>query len=185
MSSRFSPVDTTVTPLFLPHRLIQRTSVVTLSVAGILKEVLTVILASVIFEDRLTPVNITGLCIAIAGIAAYNYIKYKSLKLQQQEAEAQAGREVPSGLRTTNAAFTGHPDDSVDYPSKKGTDGHDDEAYRPVVGEASDDDESDVDEERIIFSASRSRGSADHPLASAGAITASDRSGPPKVKVAP
>lgn len=59
--------------------LIQRTSVVTLSVAGILKEILTVLIASSIFDDRLTPVNITGLCIAISGIAAYNYIKYKGL----------------------------------------------------------------------------------------------------------
>lgn len=59
----------------------------TLSVAGILKEVLTVILASVIFDDRLTPVNITGLCIAIGGIAAYNYIKYRSLKRKEQREE--------------------------------------------------------------------------------------------------
>lgn len=37
------------------------------------------LIASSIFDDRLTPVNITGLCIAISGIAAYNYIKYKGL----------------------------------------------------------------------------------------------------------
>lgn len=52
----------------------------TLSVAGILKEVLTVIVASIVFDDRLTPVNITGLCIAVSGIAAYNWIKYRSLR---------------------------------------------------------------------------------------------------------
>ncbi|SPO39590.1 related to YMD8 - putative nucleotide sugar transporter [Pseudozyma flocculosa] len=57
--------------------LIQRTSVVTLSVAGIFKEVLTIMIASTIFGDELTPINITGLCIALVGIGLYNYLKYR------------------------------------------------------------------------------------------------------------
>ncbi|KAK0550325.1 hypothetical protein OC846_003710 [Tilletia horrida] len=57
--------------------LIQRTSVVTLSVAGIFKEVSTIILASTIFGDELTPINVTGLCITILGIALYNWLKYQ------------------------------------------------------------------------------------------------------------
>ncbi|KAL9934898.1 hypothetical protein V8E36_005974 [Tilletia maclaganii] len=57
--------------------LIQRTSVVTLSVAGIFKEVSTIILASTIFGDELTPINVTGLCITILGIALYNWLKYR------------------------------------------------------------------------------------------------------------
>lgn len=61
------------------YALIQRTSVVTLSVAGIFKEVLTVIIASSIFDDKLTPVNVTGLCVALLGIGAYNWIKWKGL----------------------------------------------------------------------------------------------------------
>ena len=59
--------------------LIQRTSVVTLSVAGIFKEVLTVIVASAIFGDELTPINITGLCITIFGIALYNWLRFRTL----------------------------------------------------------------------------------------------------------
>lgn len=57
--------------------LIKRTSVVTLSVAGIFKEVLTIALASIVFGDELTPINITGLCITLLGISMYNYLKYR------------------------------------------------------------------------------------------------------------
>lgn len=57
--------------------LIKRTSVVTLSVAGIFKEVLTIALASSVFGDELTPINVTGLCITILGIALYNFLKYR------------------------------------------------------------------------------------------------------------
>lgn len=57
--------------------LIKRTSVVTLSVAGIFKEVLTIALASSVFGDELTPINITGLCITLFGIGLYNYLKYR------------------------------------------------------------------------------------------------------------
>ncbi|KAK4056941.1 hypothetical protein OIO90_001841 [Microbotryomycetes sp. JL221] len=53
-----------------------RTSVVTLSVAGIFKEVGTIFLSTFIFHDQLTPINISGLVITILGIAMYNYLKY-------------------------------------------------------------------------------------------------------------
>lgn len=57
--------------------LIKRTSVVTLSVAGIFKEVLTIALASSVFGDELTPINVTGLCITLLGIGMYNLLKYR------------------------------------------------------------------------------------------------------------
>lgn len=47
--------------------LIQRTSVVTLSVAGIFKEVVVIFLSTVLFHDELTPINISGLCVTIFG----------------------------------------------------------------------------------------------------------------------
>lgn len=57
--------------------LIKRTSVVTLSVAGIFKEVLTIALASSVFGDELTPINVTGLCVTLFGIGLYNFLKYR------------------------------------------------------------------------------------------------------------
>ncbi|OZJ02586.1 hypothetical protein BZG36_03651 [Bifiguratus adelaidae] len=58
--------------------LIQRTSVVTLSVCGIFKEVATIFVSSMIFGDILTPVNIFGLCVALCGIALFNWLKVKA-----------------------------------------------------------------------------------------------------------
>ncbi|EMC95732.1 hypothetical protein BAUCODRAFT_34503 [Baudoinia panamericana UAMH 10762] len=59
--------------------LLKRTSVVTLSVCGIFKEVLTISAAAFAFGDALSPVNLSGLCVTIASIAAYNYFKYSAM----------------------------------------------------------------------------------------------------------
>lgn len=57
--------------------LIKRTSVVTLSVCGIFKEVATIFISSLVFGDILTIINIIGLCITLFGIALYNWLKLK------------------------------------------------------------------------------------------------------------
>ncbi|KAL1883149.1 hypothetical protein VTK73DRAFT_9516 [Phialemonium thermophilum] len=69
--------------------LLQRTSVVTLSIAGIFKEVVTIIAAALVFGDRLTPVNFSGLIVTIGAIAAYNYIKITKMR---NEARAEVHR---------------------------------------------------------------------------------------------
>jgi solute carrier family 35 protein C2 len=60
--------------------LLKRTSVVTLSVCGIFKEVLTISAAGIVFGDDLSPVNVSGLVVTIASIAAYNYLKWSKMK---------------------------------------------------------------------------------------------------------
>nr|CAG8583994.1 3210_t:CDS:2 [Entrophospora candida]CAG8595542.1 13460_t:CDS:2 [Entrophospora candida] len=55
--------------------LIKNTSTVTLSVAGISKEVLIITLSVIIYHDVMTSINLLGLVISIFGIAAYNYYK--------------------------------------------------------------------------------------------------------------
>jgi solute carrier family 35, member C2 len=67
--------------------LLQRTSVVTLSICGIFKEVLTISTAAIVFGDELTPINGVGLVITILTIAAYNYIKINKMR---EEARAEA-----------------------------------------------------------------------------------------------
>lgn len=68
--------------------LLQRTSVVTLSICGIFKEVVTITAAGLVFHDPLTPINITGLLVTIASIAAYNYIKITKMRRDsRKEAE--------------------------------------------------------------------------------------------------
>jgi solute carrier family 35 protein C2 len=58
----------------------KRTSVVTLSICGIFKEVVTIGTANLIFKDPLTPINLTGLVVTIGSIAAYNYMKIKKMR---------------------------------------------------------------------------------------------------------
>ncbi|RBR14658.1 uncharacterized protein FIESC28_07636 [Fusarium coffeatum] len=65
--------------------LLQRTSVVTLSIAGIFKEVVTISAAALVFGDRLTPINFVGLLTTMAAIAAYNYIKITKMRADAQE----------------------------------------------------------------------------------------------------
>ncbi|CAH0028620.1 unnamed protein product [Clonostachys rhizophaga] len=65
--------------------LLQRTSVVTLSIAGIFKEVVTISAASLVFHDKLTPINAVGLVVTLIAIIAYNYIKISKMRQEAQE----------------------------------------------------------------------------------------------------
>ncbi|CAK7267557.1 hypothetical protein SEPCBS119000_002614 [Sporothrix epigloea] len=64
--------------------LLQRTSVVTLSIAGILKEVVTITTATLVFHDKLTLVNVLGLVVTMAAICYYNYIKITKMRHKAQ-----------------------------------------------------------------------------------------------------
>jgi solute carrier family 35 protein C2 len=64
--------------------LIKRTSVVTLSVCGIFKEVATIFISSLVFGDILTLINIIGLCITLFGIGLYNWFKLKMVTSRKQ-----------------------------------------------------------------------------------------------------
>lgn len=60
--------------------LLQRTSVVTLSIAGIFKEVVTISAAGLLFHDKLTVINFAGLFVTIGAIAAYNWVKIRKMR---------------------------------------------------------------------------------------------------------
>ncbi|ODV90712.1 hypothetical protein CANCADRAFT_31586 [Tortispora caseinolytica NRRL Y-17796] len=60
--------------------LIQTASVVSLSVAGIFKEALVIAFSSMIFGDSLHFMNMVGLAVTIAAIAAYNYMRLTKLR---------------------------------------------------------------------------------------------------------
>ncbi|KAJ5343907.1 Protein of unknown function DUF250 [Penicillium brevicompactum] len=67
--------------------LLKRSSVVTLSICGIFKEVVTISAAGIIFHDKLTAVNLTGLVVTISSIAAYNYMKIAGMQTEPKEEE--------------------------------------------------------------------------------------------------
>lgn len=91
--------------------LLQRTSVVTLSIAGIFKEVVTISAAGIIFGDKLTPINISGLFVTIGAIAAYNYIKIRKMR-EEAQMEAHKNHLIERGESGSDA--DGESDDSDD-----------------------------------------------------------------------
>lgn len=77
--------------------LLQRTSVVTLSIAGIFKEVVTISAAGLVFHDPLTPINVSGLFVTIGAIAAYNWIKIRKMRQEAVEDVVRANDEAEDG----------------------------------------------------------------------------------------
>ncbi|KAF9175152.1 Triose-phosphate Transporter [Mortierella sp. AD010] len=87
--------------------LIARTSVVSLSVLGIIKEVVTIVISSFVFHDQLTIVNILGLFITLSGIGFYHFMKLRELK-------AKARKTAMEIAELHLATSTNHIDGSVD-----------------------------------------------------------------------
>lgn len=81
--------------------LLQRTNVVTLSICGIFKEVVTIAAAGIVFHDKLSFINIVGLIITIVAIAYYNHIKI--IKMRE---EARARLEKKGDEHTQPAKLT-------------------------------------------------------------------------------
>ena len=69
-----------LTLLLTELRVVQLASGLTLSVAGIFKEVLTVIAAAALLGDALTPIKVSGLLICILGIAMYQRSRFLELR---------------------------------------------------------------------------------------------------------
>ncbi|OBA20259.1 TPT-domain-containing protein [Metschnikowia bicuspidata var. bicuspidata NRRL YB-4993] len=79
-------------------QLLSVAQILTLSVAGIFKELLTIMLGSLIFGDTLSPLNCAGLVITFLDILWYNYFRYtepdapakNGYAALQQDSESQA-----------------------------------------------------------------------------------------------
>lgn len=97
--------------------LLKRTSVVTLSVCGIFKEVLTISAASIVFGDQLTPINISGLCVTLSAIISYNYIRMKKMKRQEvkkaQEIVEQVANEENAPMLASRATANSTPGETA------------------------------------------------------------------------
>ncbi|KAK3310432.1 triose-phosphate transporter family-domain-containing protein [Chaetomium strumarium] len=100
--------------------LLQRTSVVTLSIAGIFKEAVTISAASLVFGDTMTPVNMIGLVVTLAAIATYNWIKISKMR-QQAQTDVHRGhlaeeeeRLPPRGNGSGSGSGSGSDDDHAE-----------------------------------------------------------------------
>ncbi|PNH43518.1 hypothetical protein VD0004_g3967 [Verticillium dahliae] len=85
--------------------LLQRTSVVTLSIAGIFKEVVTISAAALVFEDHLTPVNAVGLVTTMLAIVAYNWMKIRQMRQEAQE-DVHRGHAEPDSASNDSGSDT-------------------------------------------------------------------------------
>ena len=74
--------------LIAEYRLISVTSVVTFCVAGIFKEILTILLSVALFHDQLSTLNIVGIVISLIGIGGYNYIRVKEKKEKYERVQS-------------------------------------------------------------------------------------------------
>ncbi|KAJ8122235.1 hypothetical protein O1611_g9892 [Lasiodiplodia mahajangana] len=109
--------------------LLQRSSVVTLSIAGIFKEVVTIIVAALVFDDKLTPINISGLLVTLVAIIAYNYIKLSKMREEAQRDAHSKGY---------------HQQDQSDSSSERGSESDDEDAGLLTHGEDSDSEQNHI-----------------------------------------
>lgn len=93
--------------------LLQRTSVVTLSICGIFKEVVTISAAGIIFHDELSFINVSGLLVTIACIAYYNYFKVTKMReearaklAKKEDGSAGADGDIDGAAEVDEEAFT-------------------------------------------------------------------------------
>ena len=93
--------------------LLKRTSVVTLSIAGIFKEVVTITAASIVFEDKITLINFIGLVTTIGAIAGYNYIKITKMR-QDALTETHGRYELAGSSQPSSGTATDVDDDDDD-----------------------------------------------------------------------
>lgn len=124
--------------------LIKRTSVVTLSVAGIFKEVLTIALASSVFGDELTPINISGLCITLLGIGLYNYLKYRLITRGADSVgqEISGLNELGESIRSrASSIFHIGGGSASNAPRRGGGSANSANGYEHLSGNVADDDE--------------------------------------------
>ena len=120
--------------------LLQRTSVVTLSICGIFKEVVTISAAGIVYHDELSIINVSGLVVTILCIACYNYLKVSKMradarsKLHKRDdaPKTKASRQQPEDaqpLMNGHAAREADEDaDNTFGPDGEGTQGS---SHRP------------------------------------------------------
>ncbi|KAJ3144356.1 Triose-phosphate Transporter [Irineochytrium annulatum] len=141
-------------------KLISVTSVVTFSVAGIFKELVTIVASAIIFGDTFTTTNLAGLAISLFGIILYNYVRITSFHQNHGHGRAPGGAGGPP----LSPFERGESSASGMTVSPRG-----DQQYQGLLSADRffdiDIDEEDDEPDRAIFAA-RSLGFGYHPVSS-------------------
>lgn len=104
---------TTFFMILSEYKVVSITSVLSLSISGIIKEILTIILSIIIFGDVLSKLNVIGLIISIAGIFLYNYSRYQTLKYHPDPDQNEEATE--NSFNRNNILYKGLNNNSLNY----------------------------------------------------------------------
>ncbi|KAL5262862.1 hypothetical protein ACHWQZ_G008306 [Mnemiopsis leidyi] len=85
---------------FSEYLLLSNTSSITVSICGIIKEILILGLASTVGKDRLSPINMIGLVVCLSGISLHVYLKYKSNKFKDTKSSSSSSHNTNSKKNT-------------------------------------------------------------------------------------
>jgi solute carrier family 35, member C2 len=156
------------------YSLLQRTNVVTLSICGIFKEVVTIMAAEVTYHDPLTLINVSGLLITIGSIASYNYLKIRKMR---EEARRDLVAGVTGSLSQADGVWGGRRGGRrrrrSSVGSLEGTDaGHD--------GDEEADDTEDAGEGDRLFAGGQPRSLSADPRTLRGSDHRAVTPSPPK-----
>lgn len=81
----------------------KKTSALSMTVAANVKQVLTIVLAVIIFHLRITPMNLFGITLTLLGGAAYAKVEYDAKKAKEQAGSAKAPIEPISVVEEKKA----------------------------------------------------------------------------------
>lgn len=86
----------------------KKTGALTMSVAANVKQVLTIVLAVVLFNLTINGVNLIGISLTIAGGAYYSYVEYKSKQTPTPAGVSNAPPLSPAALGVSSTPMDGH-----------------------------------------------------------------------------
>lgn len=117
------------------------------------KEVITIFLSTVVFHDELTPINISGLCVAIVGIGLYNWMKYHNYKAIEKRVLENGGN--PGSLHPHTSRGEGDDEAEMEALQSSRTRREHDGGQFQLVGEEDFDSSDESDDEHRNVEAKR------------------------------
>ena len=104
--------------VWVEFTVIKLTSALTFMVAGTFKEIVTVLAAVAFLGESFSRINAAGLAVLVAGVALFNWTKYRKVAAEQREqaaAAAAAAAEAAEAAATAraSAAFQNHASSSA------------------------------------------------------------------------
>lgn len=84
-------------------KLLHSSQIITLSIAGIFKELLTIVFSAFIFDDKLSWINILGLIITLADILWYNIYRHLSNKKENYNPLNQNDLDINLDMETNDS----------------------------------------------------------------------------------